>query len=161
MSDQRIVARLDFSRGQTQENVALEPDGSADITLAVAPQLALVSLSGEARAPEQLPRPAGGAACPVLRPLLGATALSVGIARDHCGSLYAALCTGTPGMQGIWRMSPSGSMARVAALPADGIRNGCREWHPGRVGVIVLRQVQAQNPGGLPVTEKGRKDGCR
>jgi hypothetical protein len=66
VSDPRIVGRLDFSGGQTPENVALEPDGSADITLAVAAQVARVSLSGEVRVLAQLPRPAGGAACPVL-----------------------------------------------------------------------------------------------
>jgi hypothetical protein len=124
VSDPRIVARFDFSRGQTPENVALEPDGSADITLAVAAQVAQVSRSGEVRVLAQLPHPARGAACPVLGPLLGATALAVGIARDHGGNLYVALCTGSPDLQGIWRISRSGSMARVAALPADGIPNG-------------------------------------
>ena len=124
VSDPRIIAHLDFSRGQTPENVALEPDGSADVTLAVAAQVAQVSRSGAVRVLAQLARPAGGAACPVLGSLLGATALTVGITRDHGGSLYVALCTGSPDLQGIWRISRSGSMARVAALPADGIPNG-------------------------------------
>jgi sugar lactone lactonase YvrE len=124
VSDPRWGARLDFGGGQTPENVALEPNGSADITLAVAAQVAQVSRNGEVRVLAQLPRPAGGAACPVLGPLLGATALTVGIARDHGGSLYVALCTGSPDLQGIWRISRSGSTARVAALPAGGIPNG-------------------------------------
>ena len=124
VGDPRIIARLDFGGGQTPENAALEPDGSADITLAVAAQVARVSRSGDVRVLAQLPSPAGGAACPVLGPLLGASALTVGIARDHGGSLYVALCTGSPGLQGIWRISRSGSLARVAALPADGIPNG-------------------------------------
>lgn len=56
--------------------------------------------------------------------MLGAAALTVGIAREHGGDLYVALCTGSPDLQGIWRISPTGSMARIAALPADGIPNG-------------------------------------
>lgn len=66
VSGPRVVARLDFSRGQTPENVALEPDGSADVALAVAAQIARVSRSGGVRVLAQFPRPAGGAACPVL-----------------------------------------------------------------------------------------------
>jgi len=50
-------------------------------------------------------------------------ALTVGIVRDHAGSLYVALCTRTPGLEGIWRISPAGSARRIAALPAGGIPN--------------------------------------
>ena len=123
ISNPHIIAHLDFSRGQTPENLALEPDGSADVTFAEAAQVARVSLNGQVRILAQLPEPAGGAACPVLGPLLRAPALTVGIVRDHTGSLYVALCTGSPGLQGIWRVSPAGSARRIAALPADGIPN--------------------------------------
>ena len=49
----------------------------------------------------------------------------------------------------------------LSMQPWPGRAAHCREWRPGRVGVIVLRQVQAQMPRDLPVTEKGRVDGCR
>jgi hypothetical protein len=124
ISNPRILIHLDFSRGQTPENLALEPDGSADVTFAEAAQVARVSPAGRVRILAQLPEPAGGATCPVLGPLLRAPALTVGIIRDHAGSLYVALCTGSPGLQGIWRVSPNGSASRLAALPADGIPNG-------------------------------------
>jgi sugar lactone lactonase YvrE len=124
ISNPRIIAHLDFSRGQTPENLALEPDGSADVTFAEAAQVAQVSRHGKVRILAQLPEPTGGAACPVLGPLLGAAALTVGIVRDHRGVLYVALCTGSPDLQGIWRVSPNGSASRIAALPADGIPNG-------------------------------------
>ena len=155
VSDPRIVAHLDFSRGQTPENVALEPDGSADITLAVAAQVAQVSRSGEVRILAQLPRPAGGAACPVLGSLLGATALTVGIARDHGGSLYVALCTGSPDLQGIWRIGRSGSMARVAALPP---------FVPTMGAALEVEQLTASGRPGEPVRPcpgRGSGPGCR
>ena len=124
VSNPRTVVHFDFSRGQTPENLALEPDGTADVTFAEAAQVARVSPGGQVRILAQLPEPADGAACPVLGPLLRAPALTVGIVRDHTGSLYVALCTGSPDQQGIWRVSPAGSARRIAALPADGIPNG-------------------------------------
>ena len=124
ISNPHIIAHLDFSRGQTPENLALEPGGAADVTFAEAAQVARVLPDGQVRVLAQLPEPTGGAACPVLGALLRAPALTVGIARDHTGSLYVALCTGSPDLQGIWRVSPHGSARRIAALPADGIPNG-------------------------------------
>src|SRR5215468_6144577 len=119
-----IIAHLDLSLGQTPENLALEPGGAADVTFAEAAQVARVSPDGQVRVLAQLPEPTGGAACPVLGALLRAPALTVGIARDHTGSLYTALCTGSPDLQGIWRVSPHGSARRIAALPPGGIPNG-------------------------------------
>jgi len=110
-ADQRPahIARLDFSRGQTPENLAVEPSGSADVTFAEPAQVARVSPGGKVRVLAQLPKPTDGAACPVLVPLLRAPALTVGNVRDHAGRLYAALCTGSPRLQGIWRIDPGGS----------------------------------------------------
>jgi len=123
ISNPHIIAHLDFSHGQTPENLALEPDGSADVTFAEAAQVARVSLDGQVRILAQLPAPTGGAAC-LLGPLLGKAALTGGIVRDHHGSLYVALCTGSPDLQGIWRVSQNGSASRIAALPANGSPNG-------------------------------------
>ena len=83
-----------------------------------------MSPDGQVRILAQLPEPASGAACPVLGPLLRVPALTVGIVRDHAGRLYVALCTGSPDLQGIWRISPDGSARRIAALPPNGIPNG-------------------------------------
>ena len=124
VSNPRIIAHLDFSRGQTPENLALEPGGSADVTFAEAAQVARVSLAGQVRILAQLPEPTGGAACPVLSRITGAPALTAGIVRDRTGSLYVTLCTGSPDLQGIWRVSPNGSARRIAALPPGGIPNG-------------------------------------
>jgi len=72
ISNPRIIAHLDLSRGQTPENLALEPGGAADVTFAEAAQVARVSPDGQVRVLAQLPEPAGGAACPVLGALLRA-----------------------------------------------------------------------------------------
>jgi len=68
ISNPHIIAHLDFSRGQTPEDLALEPDGSADVTFAEAAQVARVSPDGQVRILAQLPEPTGGAACPSLAP---------------------------------------------------------------------------------------------
>jgi hypothetical protein len=120
----RIVAHLDFGHGQTPENIALEPDGSAAVTFAEAAQVASVSPDGRVRVLAQLPKPTAGAACPVIGPALNAPAFTLGIARAHNGVLFVAYCTGSADLQGIWRVGPNGSARRIAALPADGIPNG-------------------------------------
>src|SRR5580704_5959696 len=71
VSNPRIIAHLDFSLGQTPENLALEPDGSADVTFAEAAQVARVSLAGQVRIFAQVTEPTGGAACPVLSRITG------------------------------------------------------------------------------------------
>ena len=124
ISNPHIIAHLDFSRGQTPENLSLEPDGSADVTFAEAAQVARVSLDGQVRILAQLPAPTGGAACPFLGPFLGKAALTTGIVRDHHGSLYVALCTGSPDLQGIWRVSVADGTVVAWALGPQLAPNG-------------------------------------
>jgi len=89
ISNPRIIAHLDFSRGQTPENLGLEPGGSADVTFAEAAQVARVSPDGQVRILAQLPKPADGAACPVLGPLLQAPARALKPALILTGALAA------------------------------------------------------------------------
>jgi sugar lactone lactonase YvrE len=70
----------------------------------------------------QLPDPAQ-ATCPISAGSPTVHAITAGIARDSSGTLYTALCAGTPDLQGIWRLGRSGPV-RVAALPASGFPNG-------------------------------------
>ncbi|MFF9776022.1 hypothetical protein ACF1HJ_20480 [Streptomyces sp. NPDC013978] len=73
VSRPRVVAHFDITRGQTPENIALEPDGSADLTFSAARQVAHVTKQGHTRVLATLPaepnpqlqlRPAGAAARP-------------------------------------------------------------------------------------------------
>ncbi|MFJ9829316.1 SMP-30/gluconolactonase/LRE family protein [Streptomyces sp. NPDC101160] len=118
VSDPRILAHFDFTQGQTPENIALEPDGSADVTFAFAGQVARVDLSGHTEIIAQLP--------PVANPQtpnIGA-AIVTGIARTHDGVLYVAYATGTA-ETGIWRVAPDGSAPeQIAQLPANSLPNG-------------------------------------
>jgi DNA-binding beta-propeller fold protein YncE len=122
VSGLRFVAHFDFSLGQTPENIALEPDGSADVTFSEAAQVAQVSPDGHVRLLAQLPDPAR-ASCPISAGASGVHAITSGIVRDSSGTVYTALCAATPDLQGIWRLDPSGPV-RVAALPAAGFPNG-------------------------------------
>ncbi|MEV7775079.1 hypothetical protein [Kitasatospora sp. NPDC086791] len=128
LSDPRIVAHFDLAQGQQPENIALEPDGSADLTLSFARQIGRVDTDGHLTVLATLPAPANPAT-----PVIGA-ALVTGIARAHDGTLYVGYATGTDDLQGIWRLCPGGTPARIAALPATGFPNGLAlDEHEGRL----------------------------
>ncbi|MFE7834866.1 hypothetical protein ACFU53_01960 [Streptomyces sp. NPDC057474] len=55
MSHPRIVAHFDITKGQTPENIVLEPDGSADLTFSAARQIANVTKQGHTRILAALP----------------------------------------------------------------------------------------------------------
>src|SRR5690242_17777777 len=67
LSNPRIIAHFDVTQGQQPENIALEPDGSADLTLSFARQIGRVDLGGHLTILATLPAPAHPAT-----PLLGA-----------------------------------------------------------------------------------------
>jgi hypothetical protein len=118
VSEPRIVAHFDLATGQQPENIALEPDGSADLTFSFARQVGRVTPDGHIRVLAQLPAPDHAAT-----PILGA-AIVTGIARAADGTLYVGYATGTPDLTGIWRVTRNGNARRIAALPADGLPNG-------------------------------------
>ncbi|MFE4874998.1 hypothetical protein [Streptomyces sp. NPDC056682] len=115
-----FAAHFDLSKGQTPENVAQEPDGDLDVTFSVARQVARVGTDGATHILATMPLPAdGGANTPVLH-----FAATMGIVRDHDGTLYFLYAAGTADLTGVWRMRPHGNPERIAALPANGLPNG-------------------------------------
>lgn len=121
VSDAHIVAHLDFASGQLPENITLEPNGSADLSLADEHSIARVSRSGRVRILDTLPAPADGG---VNTPLVG-HARQFGIVRATDGTLFVVYDTGTADLTGVWRLRPgSHTPTRIAALPADGLANG-------------------------------------
>ncbi|MFF9324841.1 SMP-30/gluconolactonase/LRE family protein [Streptomyces sp. NPDC014776] len=153
VSAPRIVAHFDLAAGQTPENIALEPDGSADLTFAFARQVAHVTRFGQVRVRATLP-----AEPHPNTPLIG-SAIVTGIARAHDGTLYVAYATGTS-RTGIWRIAPDGRAPRqIAQLPPDGLPNGLAlDEHRGvlyaadSVRGVVWRVPQA---GGRPTVWAG------
>ncbi|MEV7278025.1 SMP-30/gluconolactonase/LRE family protein [Streptomyces sp. NPDC093111] len=118
VTDPHVLAHFDFAAGQTPENIALEPDGSADLTLAFAHQVARVDRHGDTRILATLPTVADPQT-----PNVGAAIVS-GIARAEDGTLYVNYVTGTP-ETGVWRLAPDGSAPeQIAQLPVDGFPNG-------------------------------------
>ncbi|WP_405854382.1 hypothetical protein OG407_02045 [Streptomyces sp. NBC_01515] len=120
LSGARTAVHFDLAKGQTPENIALAPGGSAYVTFAESRQIAEVSPKGAIRILATLPKPADGG---VHTPVLGFP-LTVGIVRAHDGTLYFLYATGTPDLTGVWRLRPGGEPQRIAALPADGLPNG-------------------------------------
>ncbi|MFJ4835948.1 hypothetical protein ACIP79_39525 [Streptomyces sp. NPDC088747] len=120
LSHARIAAHFDLAKGQTPENIALAPDGTAYVTFAQGRQIAEVSPGGRTRILATLPLPSDGG---VHTPALGFP-LTVGIVRAPDGTLYFLYATGTADLTGVWRLRPGGEPRRIAALPADGLPNG-------------------------------------
>ncbi|GAA1918247.1 hypothetical protein [Streptantibioticus ferralitis] len=120
LSHARTAVHFDLAKGQTPENIALAPGGTAYVTFAKARQVAAVSRSGAVRILATLPLPADGG---VHTPALGFP-LTVGIVRAHDGTLYFLYATGTADLTGVWRLRPGGRPERIAALPADSLPNG-------------------------------------
>ncbi|MYW18901.1 hypothetical protein GT039_25815 [Streptomyces sp. SID2955] len=117
VTDARVVARFGLAAGQTPENIALEPDGSADLTFAFARRVAHVTVDGTTTSRAQLPEVADPDT-PVVH-----SAVVTGIARAHDGTLYVAYATGTR-ETGVWRVSPGAAPVQIAQLPPDGFPNG-------------------------------------
>lgn len=120
LSNVRIAEHFDLDGGQTPENVAMAPDGSAYVTFAAGRQVARISPAGAVRILATLPAPADGG---VNTPVMGFP-LTVGIVRAHDGTLYFLYATGTADLTGVWRLHPGGRPQRIAALPAEGLPNG-------------------------------------
>ncbi|MCC0096651.1 hypothetical protein K7B10_18045 [Streptomyces flavotricini] len=118
LSDPRTVAQFSRSAGQTPENIALEPDGSANVTLAFARQVVRVDEHGSTRLLSVLPA-VPNPLTPVFR-----AAVVTGIVRAKDGTLYVNYATGTS-ETGIWRIGPhGGTPVQIAQLPTDSLPNG-------------------------------------
>ncbi|MCM3882508.1 hypothetical protein [Frankia sp. R82] len=115
VSDPRIVAHFDVNAGQSPEGIALEPSGSALISLANASSVVRVRRDGSVEQVGQLPR---SGACPILQ-----GSYSSGIARGHDGTVYVLNCTGNAD-SGVWRIRRGGAPEQIAHLPAQAFPNG-------------------------------------
>ncbi|MEU5637446.1 SMP-30/gluconolactonase/LRE family protein [Streptomyces rishiriensis] len=118
VSDPHVVAHLQFARGESPENIALEPDGSADLTLSNARQVLNVTRQGRTRVLATLPEVANPHT-----PVVG-SAVVLGIARAQDGTLFVNYATGTAAT-GVWRVPAHGGTPRqIAQLPPTGFPNG-------------------------------------
>ncbi|CAO5242328.1 SMP-30/gluconolactonase/LRE family protein [Frankia sp. AgKG'84/4] len=115
LSDPRVAAHFDIDAGQTPEGIALEPDGSALISLTNASSVVRVRGTGRVELLGALPRTG---ACPILQ-----GSFSSGIARAADGTIYVVNCTGNAD-SGVWRIRGHGSPEQIAHLPADAFPNG-------------------------------------
>ncbi len=119
LSDVRIIAHFDYAKGQTPENITLLPDGSADVSLSLAREIAHVSLNGNVRILATMPAPASGTGAPVIK-----GAFAGGIVRVDNGTVYFLYAAGTATLTGLWELHPGSGPRRIAALPANSLPNG-------------------------------------
>lgn len=109
VSDPRVVAHFNLGAGQTPEDFALAPDGAVVVSFAYADEVAQVTRDGNTQILGQLPRTGN---CPGTK-----APVSLGIARDRDGAVYAVDCTGNADT-GVWRLRPGSAPVQIAQLPA-------------------------------------------
>ena len=114
-----ILVHFSLAAGQQPENIALEPDGTADLTFAFTGQVVRVTRDGQIRPLAALPGAPPGAAAPILgAPFTGGIVIAPG------GTRYVNYSTGTAALTGIWRLRSGTAPARIAALPTASLANG-------------------------------------
>ncbi|MET9761957.1 SMP-30/gluconolactonase/LRE family protein [Streptomyces sp. NPDC006372] len=109
----KTVATFDFTAGDAPENITINPDHSATLSMLGAPagkrpELVRITPSGQR------------------------TVLAVGQRGDQItgntrgsdGTIYYNVQSSHRSRNGVWKLPPSGTPQRMAALPADGIPNG-------------------------------------
>jgi DNA-binding beta-propeller fold protein YncE len=120
LADPHIIAHLSAQALQQPENIALEPDGSADVVFAFSGQVARISRPGRVTVLAQIPVPANGDV-----PGIGTKIGLAGIVRTANGTLYVGASTGLAGSTGVYRILPGSSHATMfARLPAGAFVNG-------------------------------------
>jgi hypothetical protein len=112
VSAPQVLDHFSLPAGQQPENIALEPNGTADLTFAFIGQVVSVTAGGTITPLASLPAAPAGAGAPIVGvPFTG----GIVIAPD--GSRYVNYSTGTAGLTGIWRLTPGFQPVRIAALP--------------------------------------------
>lgn len=101
------------------ENVVLDRNGSVDVTLAGARQVARITANGKVHVLATLPAPTNTKA---KTPLLGFP-LATGLVRNG-KTFYVAYATGTQAETGIWKFTEGSEPVKLADLPAKGLPNG-------------------------------------
>ena len=115
VSDPRIIANFDFAAGGTPEAIALEPGGSADVSLSRASTVVNVALDGQVTPLAQLPRTGS---CPAL-----GIPFVAGIADAAGGSAFVDNCTGNA-ETGVWQLHDLVPATQIASLPSDSVPHG-------------------------------------
>jgi hypothetical protein len=111
LTDPHIIANFDVTTEQQPENIALAPDGSADLTFNYSREVGQVSADGSLQILATLPQDSAG------------SALASGIVRLSDGSLLVDYSAGA--QSGIWSVpAGGGTPAQVVAIPGAGWLNG-------------------------------------
>jgi hypothetical protein len=119
VSAPHILVHFSLPAGQQPENIALEDDGTADLTFAFTGQVVRVTGDGVIHPLASLPAAPAGSAAPILgAPFTG----GIVIAPD--GTRYVNYSTGTAALTGIWRLRRGCPPVRIAALPPTSLANG-------------------------------------
>jgi sugar lactone lactonase YvrE len=113
-----LVAAFDASQLEAPESVAVDLDGSLYVSLALTGEIRKIAPDGSQSTHALLPVGPPLTPCGAFIGIMGALAL------DPHGNLYATLSACDPDDRGIWKITPEGDAARLAALPPSALPNG-------------------------------------
>ncbi|MFE2407316.1 hypothetical protein ACFXDE_03105 [Kitasatospora sp. NPDC059408] len=118
---------------QTPENIVQEPDGSFDVTLSLAQQVARVGTDGRVRILVRMPVPDGTGGG---TPLVGHP-VTMGLVRAQDGTLFFLYANGDTDQTGVWRLRPhTTTPEQVAQLPNNSLPNSIAL--DGRSGLLYI-----------------------
>jgi hypothetical protein len=104
---------LDITKQQQIESIVALPSGGEDASFVFAGEVAHIAPNGSVTILATLPpRSGGGPGYPA------------GLALARSGDLYVVYTAGSADLNGVWRISPRGSIARVTPMPASAVLNG-------------------------------------
>ncbi|POX64455.1 hypothetical protein C3492_05320 [Streptomyces sp. Ru62] len=119
LTDVHTIRHLDLAAGEQPENLAVERDGSLDLTMSFARSIERLTPDGHLTTLATLPAPPGGTDVPLIgRAFVG------GVVMAPDGTRYVTYAAGTDALTGVWQLPRHGAPRRVAALPAAAVPNG-------------------------------------
>ncbi|MFD7378814.1 SMP-30/gluconolactonase/LRE family protein [Streptomyces mirabilis] len=109
----KTAATFDFAAGEAPENITVNPDGSLTLSMlgisaGKAPELVRITASGQST---------------VLVTGYAGDAIT-GNTRGHDGTVYYNVLSNDASRSGVWKLAPSGTPERIAALPVGAFPNG-------------------------------------
>jgi sugar lactone lactonase YvrE len=112
------IALFDATVLETPESIAILPDGTKYISLALTGEIRKIAPDGTQSTHAWLP-----IGMP-LTPCFGFLAGITGLEQDHDGNLYVSVASCILDHRGVWKVAPDGTMTLLANLPKSALPNG-------------------------------------
>ena len=112
------IALFDAAVLEDPESIAILPDGTKYISLALTGEIRKIAPDGTQSTHAVLPIGAP------LTPCFGFIAIMGALEQDHDGNLYASVASCILANRGVWKVTPDGTVTLLANLPGLALPNG-------------------------------------